>query len=210
MPLTTLPTKLTRKISRLLETRTPNSHAVLQTCLRPDALQALSPLLIPIAFTTKAQEDTLEAMYTPPDANDKTLLRRLRRCGLIAHPTVAVTVSPLQRAMRTLSYGNDGVAAATSAERMNWPREVFVDRWDTVGVFFADHEAKGDGFGGKAFSLLAEKDELMDAVWGLLMDRRVNIHVDDRCMPFEMMAGGRRVGVVRVLLFGKGEGGKEA
>jgi len=112
--------------------------------------------------------------------------------------------------MRTLSYGNGDVEAVASAGQMNLPREVFVNRWDTVGVFFADHVAEGDGFGGNVFSPLEEKDELMDAVWSLLMDRRVNIHVDDRRMPLEMMAGGRRVGVVRVLLFGKDEGGEEA
>ncbi|PUU82156.1 hypothetical protein B9Z19DRAFT_1121218 [Tuber borchii] len=210
MPLTTLPTKLTRQISQQLETRTPNSHAVLRICLRPDTLQVLTPLLIPIASTTKTQEDTLEATYTPADADDKTLLRRLRRCGLIAHPKVNVTVSPLQRAMRTLSYGNRDVAAAASAWQKNLPREVFVNRWDTVGVFVADHVTEGDGFVGDAFSPLAEKDELMDAVWGLLMDGGVNIHVDDRYMPLEMMAGGRRVGVVRVLLLGKDEGCEEA
>lgn len=216
MPLITLPTKLIRQISQLLETRPPREHAVLQTCLKPDALQVLFPLLIPIAFTTKAQEDRLEATYTPAGANDKTLLKRLRSNGLIAHPKVAVAESSLERAMRILSFGNYDVAAVASAEQMNLPREGFVNRWDTVEVFRADHVANaGSCFanGGPchcgAFPPPGKKNELMDAVWGLLMDSRVNIHVDDRCTQLEMMAEGRRVGVVRVLLFGKDEGDGE-
>jgi len=59
------------------------------------------------------------------DANDKSLLRRLRRCGLVAYPRVAVTISPLRKVMRTLPYSNRSAAAAERAGRMNLPREVF-------------------------------------------------------------------------------------
>jgi len=121
-----------------------------------------------------------------------------------------MTVS-LQRAMRTLLYGNHDVAAVASGGQMNLPREVSMNRGDTAEVFIADHVGEGGRcFCGCDFSPLGEKNELMDAVWGLLMDRRVNIHVDDRCTQLEMMAEGRRVGVVRVLLFGKDERGEEA
>ena len=120
-----------------------------------------------------------------------------------------MTVSPFQRVMRAVSYSNGSTVGAASAERLNLPREVSVNRWDTVGVIFADHLAEGVGFDGNTFSFLAGEDELMDAVWGLLRDRRVNIHVDDRGMPLQMVAGGRRVGVVRVLLFGRDEGDKD-
>ena len=125
--------------------------------------------------------------------------------------------SSLERAMRILWYGNHDVAAVASAGQMNLPREGFVNRWDTVGVFTADHVADGGrcfANGGPcrcgAFPPPGKKNELADAVWGLFRDRRVNIHVDDRCTQLEMMAKGRRVGVVRVLLYGKDEGGEEA
>ena len=128
-----------------------------------------------------------------------------------AHPKVAVAESPLERALRILSHGDQDMAAVAGAGQINLPREAIVNRWDTVEVFTADHVADGGRcFCGYSSSHLEEKDELMDAVGGLLMNRRVNIHVDDRCTQLEMMAEGRRVGVVRVLLFGKDEGGEEA
>ncbi|KAG0633247.1 hypothetical protein HOY80DRAFT_992738 [Tuber brumale] len=201
MSLITLPIKLTKQISKLLEIRTPDSHSVLRTCLRPDPPPTLSPLVIPITLHTKTQEETLKAIYTPTDTKDESLLRGLRNCGLLTHPRVDVTVTQLQNTMRTHSHKNSDPEASVGP--MNLPREVFVGSWDTVGVFFADHPVEGGGFGGGASPFPTEKGQLMDVVWGLLRDRRVNIRVEDRSTPLEIVAGGRRVGVVRVLLVGK-------
>src|SRR5207302_4652651 len=126
----------------------PNSHSVLRTRLGQGPPQILSPLLIPITLNTKTQEETLKAIYAPADVKDKSLLRRLRKCGLLAHPRVDVTVTQLQKAMRTLSYQNrDDTAASTGP--MSLPREVFVDCWDTAGGVFGDYSGgcRG-GFGG--------------------------------------------------------------